>query len=75
MPTGQIIYFTVTAKNNGGGSRDTTCQLSTYDQTLPTGRVRPQFETTSNPTVLKVSIMVTDDTEIVTKKVSEQNIY
>lgn len=39
--------------------------LQTYDTTPPTGRIRAEFLTTSNPEVVKATINVHDDTDIV----------
>ena len=39
--------------------------LETYDTTPPAGRVRAEFLSTSNPEVIKATVTVHDDTQIV----------
>eukprot|EP00058_Branchiostoma_floridae_P000530 XP_002586018.1 hypothetical protein BRAFLDRAFT_110184 [Branchiostoma floridae] len=67
MKGGVPLYFTVTAENSGGGDAKVTCELSTYDVTLPGGRVTPDFLTTSHPSILRASAVAFDDSEIIQK--------
>ncbi|CAH1277633.1 Hypp9726 [Branchiostoma lanceolatum] len=67
MKGGVPLYFTVTAKNSGGGDAKVTCELPTYDVTLPGGRVTPDFLTTSHPNILRASAVAHDDSEIIQK--------
>ena len=52
------------AENSQGSRSSVTCKLRTYDITLPTGRFDADFRTTSNPYVLKASVVVYDDSPI-----------
>lgn len=52
------------AENSAGARASVSCKLETYDITLPTGRVQEDFKTSSNPKVLKASVLVHDDSEI-----------
>ncbi|XP_041378093.1 uncharacterized protein LOC121390363 [Gigantopelta aegis] len=63
-PHGQKLYFTVIASNSGGGSTTVMCSIPTFDITPPGGRVLQEFLTTSNPTILKASVLVFEDSEI-----------
>ncbi|XP_066289761.1 uncharacterized protein [Branchiostoma lanceolatum] len=67
MKGGVPLYFTVIAKNSGGGDAKVTCELPTYDVTLPGGRVTPDFLTTSHPNILRASAVAHDDSEIIQK--------
>eukprot|EP00058_Branchiostoma_floridae_P003027 XP_002588515.1 hypothetical protein BRAFLDRAFT_79470 [Branchiostoma floridae] len=67
MKGGVPLYFTVTAENSGGGDARVTCELPTYDVTLPGGRVTPDFLTTSHPNILRASAVAFDDSKIIQK--------
>ncbi|KAK6192291.1 hypothetical protein SNE40_003784 [Patella caerulea] len=62
---GVPIYFTVVGKNSEGASSTVTCSIPTYDVTLPGGRLEVDFITSSNPGVLKASVVVYEDSELV----------
>ena len=64
-PTGVPVYFTMFAQNSQGSRSSVTCKLHTYDVTLPSGRFEAEFATSSNPHVLKSSVVVHDDSPIV----------
>ena len=64
-PTGLPLYFTMFAQNSQGSRSSVTCELPTYDITPPTGRFEAAFSTTSNPDILKASVVVQDDSPIV----------
>ncbi|XP_035668224.1 uncharacterized protein LOC118410558 isoform X2 [Branchiostoma floridae] len=68
MKGGVPLYFTVTATNSGGGNAKVTCELPTYDVTLPGGRVTPDFLTTSHPNILRASAVAHDDSVILHKR-------
>ena len=53
------------AQNSQGSRSSVTCKLHTYDVTLPSGRFEAEFATSSNPRVLKSSVVVHDDSPIV----------
>ncbi|XP_038062441.1 uncharacterized protein LOC119732930 [Patiria miniata] len=65
---GHPLYFTVYAMNNGGGTSTATCSLPTFDITLPTGRITPDFTSTSHPYILRASAVVYDDSVILMQK-------
>eukprot|EP00058_Branchiostoma_floridae_P003025 XP_002588513.1 hypothetical protein BRAFLDRAFT_79466 [Branchiostoma floridae] len=69
MKGGVPLYFTVTGTNSGGGNAKVTCELPTYDVTLPGGRVTPDFLTTSHPSILRASAVAHDDSVIRLKRV------
>ena len=54
--------------NNGGGMSTATCSLPTFDVTLPTGRITPDFKSTSHPHILRASAVVYDDSVILMQK-------
>ena len=58
MVHNQPFYFQVKAQNSMGLSSTTSCQLPTYDMTLPEGRVTPDFSSTSHPGLLQGSAFV-----------------
>ncbi|KAK6174798.1 hypothetical protein SNE40_013376 [Patella caerulea] len=62
--SGIPIYFTVVGKNSGGGSATVTCSIPTYDTSLPGGRFTADFVTSSNPRVLKASVVVFEDSDL-----------
>ena len=64
MHTGQKLYFMITARNNAGGEAHTTCEMSTYDMTLPTGRVKAGYRSSSDPNEMQASLILTDDSPI-----------
>ncbi|XP_078616233.1 uncharacterized protein LOC144884654 [Branchiostoma floridae x Branchiostoma japonicum] len=68
MKGGVPLYFTVTGTNSGGGNAKVTCQLPTYDVTLPGGRVTPDFLSTSHPSILRASAVAHDDSVIRLKR-------
>ena len=68
LPGGHPLHFTVYAMNNGGGTSTATCSLPTFDTTLPTGRVTPDFTSTSHPHILRASAVVYDDSVILMLK-------
>ncbi|KAI8486030.1 hypothetical protein Bbelb_361300, partial [Branchiostoma belcheri] len=68
MKGGVPLYFTVTGTNSGGGNAKVTCQLPTYDVTLPGGRVTPDFLSTSHPSILRASALAHDDSVILQKR-------
>ncbi|KAI8516746.1 hypothetical protein Bbelb_053270, partial [Branchiostoma belcheri] len=68
MKGGVPLYFTVTGTNSGGGNAKVTCQLPTYDVTLPGGRVTPDFFSTSHPNILRASAVAHDDSAILQKR-------
>ena len=59
------MFFTVTASNNGGGNATVSCEIPTYDVTLPAGRIEPAFRSTSHPYILEATAVVYDDSEII----------
>ncbi|CAG2239680.1 unnamed protein product [Mytilus edulis] len=68
--TGVPLYFTVTAENDSGQKSTASCYLSTYDITPPGGRFDEDYKTTSNPSVIKASVTVYEDSELVETKVA-----
>lgn len=64
-PTGVPLYFTMSGENSAGARSSVYCSLETYDTTLPTGRITSEFRSTSNPTTIKISALVHDDSAIV----------
>ena len=59
------MYFTLFAQNSQGSRSSVTCELPTYDITLPSGRFEAAFSTTSNPDVLQAYVVVHDDSPVV----------
>ena len=70
MHTGQRLYFKISARNNAGGVAHTTCEMSTYDMTLPTGRVKAGYSSSSDPNEMQASLILTDDSKITQTMVS-----
>ena len=68
LPGGNPLYFTVYAVNSAGGTSTATCSLSTFDVTLPTGRITPYFKSTSHPHILRASAVVYDDSVILLQR-------
>ncbi|VDI57617.1 Hypothetical predicted protein [Mytilus galloprovincialis] len=62
--TGVPLYFTMYAQNDAGERSMATCDLNTYDVTLPGGRFTEDFLSTSNPAVMKASVVVYEDSDI-----------
>ncbi|VDH98959.1 Hypothetical predicted protein [Mytilus galloprovincialis] len=67
--TGVPLYFTMYAQNDAGERSMATCSLNTYDVTLPGGRFTADFLSTSNPAVMKASVVVYEDSDIVLTQV------
>ncbi|XP_038050728.1 uncharacterized protein LOC119723897 [Patiria miniata] len=65
---GHPLHFTVHAMNNGGGTATATCSLPTFDITLPTGRITPDFTSTSHPYILRAAAVVYDDSVLLMQK-------
>ncbi|KAK3612527.1 hypothetical protein CHS0354_024500 [Potamilus streckersoni] len=63
-PSGVPLYFTMYAENSAGIRSSVACQLETYDVTLPGGRFSADFIRSSNPTTLKASVVVIDDSKL-----------
>ncbi|KAL5015119.1 hypothetical protein ScPMuIL_009389 [Solemya velum] len=59
--TGVPLYLTVTGTNDAGGSATISCTLPSYDVTVPSGRFTTAFTLTSNPEVLRASVVVFED--------------
>ncbi|XP_070573951.1 uncharacterized protein [Ptychodera flava] len=68
LPGGVPLHFTVKAVNSAKEVSVATCIISTYDLTLPGGRVTPEFSSTSRPNALRASAVVHDDSMLVGKK-------
>ncbi|XP_078575735.1 uncharacterized protein LOC144861639 [Branchiostoma floridae x Branchiostoma japonicum] len=65
---GVPLYFTVTGTNSAKLTSLVTCELPTYDVTLPAGRVTPDFTSTSHPRILRSSAVALDDTALASQK-------
>ena len=63
------LYFRVQATNTMGLSSTTSCQIPTYDMTLPVGRITSDFSSTSHPGIIQVSALAFDDSAIVEQMV------
>ncbi|KAI0241220.1 hypothetical protein LSAT2_032838 [Lamellibrachia satsuma] len=70
MVQSRPLYFRVKAQNSMGLSSTTSCQLPTYDMTLPEGRITPDFSSTSHPGLLQGSALVLDDSVVVREMIS-----
>ena len=70
LRSGVPLYFTIRARNSGGGTATATCYLPTYDVTVPGGRVDAAFSSTSHPNILKASAVVHEDSDILARKAS-----
>uniref|UniRef100_A0A1I8J5S5 GPS domain-containing protein n=1 Tax=Macrostomum lignano TaxID=282301 RepID=A0A1I8J5S5_9PLAT len=70
LPHSIPLYFTVHVSNNQGDTIHATCDLPTYDTTLPRGRVQEDFRSTSNTKVLSAFVVASDDSEIIDTKVA-----
>ncbi|CAH1794764.1 unnamed protein product [Owenia fusiformis] len=64
LTSGIPLYYLIIAKNSQGGSSSIECELPTYDMTLPTGRVIPDFRSTSYPHALRASAKAIDDSPL-----------
>ncbi|XP_052806226.1 uncharacterized protein LOC128235445 [Mya arenaria] len=64
FPSGVPLYFIMFAENSAGSRSFINCQLSTYDSTPPTGRLNVEFTSTSNPNIIRATILVHDDSVI-----------
>ena len=69
--SGVPLYFTVCASNTEGRVACTNCGIPTYDMSLPSGRVTPDFQFSSHPNILKGSALAVDDSQITDKMVSQ----
>ena len=67
--SGHKLWITVTAKNSQGSASTATCELPTYDMTLPAGRVTEGFSYSSHPNILQASVFALDDSQIVEERV------
>ncbi|KAK3612515.1 hypothetical protein CHS0354_024486 [Potamilus streckersoni] len=63
-PSGVPLYFTMYAENSAGARSSVACRLETYDVTIPRGRFSADFIRSSNPTTLKASVLVVDDSKL-----------
>ncbi|XP_066300154.1 uncharacterized protein [Branchiostoma lanceolatum] len=61
---GVPLYFTAEACNNAGLCSQATCSMSTYDNTLPGGRIDAAFLSSSNQYKLSAVAKLFDDSEI-----------
>ncbi|CAH1802777.1 unnamed protein product [Owenia fusiformis] len=64
LTSGVPLYFLIIASNNQGASASIECKLSTYDMTLPKGRMIPDFHSSSHPHILRASGMAVDDSPL-----------
>ncbi|XP_061188852.1 uncharacterized protein LOC133197029 [Saccostrea echinata] len=64
LPNGVPLYWTVKAVNSQGTDARVYCMLSTYDNTLPDGRVDPSYLFSAHPNVLTATITVFDDSDL-----------
>ena len=64
QPVGVPLFFSVHAENSAGVRATATCILPTFDVTLPTGRLHSEFTSTSNPTTIKASVVMHEDSEL-----------
>ncbi|XP_063447918.1 uncharacterized protein LOC134727466 [Mytilus trossulus] len=59
------LYWTVKAKNSQGDSSITECNLQTFDNTLPDGRIDESYPYTSHTNKISGNVVVFDDSELV----------
>ncbi|VDI44467.1 Hypothetical predicted protein, partial [Mytilus galloprovincialis] len=59
------LYWTVKAKNSQGDSSITECNLQTFDNTLPDGRIDESYPYTSHTKKISGNVVVFDDSELV----------
>nr|XP_006820036.1 PREDICTED: uncharacterized protein LOC102804939 [Saccoglossus kowalevskii] len=64
MVDGMPLYYTATLSNQGDLSITATCDLQTYDLTIPSGRVTPDFLSSSHPSILRASSVINEDSEL-----------
>ena len=64
------LYFSVYVTNQAGETATAICSLATYDVTLPGGRMGVAFRSTSNPSVLKATVTVYEDSPIAESRVA-----
>ena len=64
------MYFTVWAENSSGRRSKVTCSLLTYDITEPTGKITSDFLISSNPAVLRASVVITEDSTLTLTQVA-----
>ena len=67
--TGIPLYFTVWAENGSGERSKAICSLLSYDITEPTGRLAADFISTSNPAVLRASVVTAEDSTLTVTQV------
>ena len=63
------LYFRVMAKNSMGSTSTISCELPTYDMTLPEGRITASFGSTSYPEALRGSTLALDDSVLAVQMV------
>ncbi|CAG2189848.1 unnamed protein product [Mytilus edulis] len=59
------LYWTVKAKNSQGDSSITECNLQTFDNTLPDGRIDESYPYTCHTKKISGNVVVFDDSELV----------
>ncbi|CAC5398107.1 unnamed protein product [Mytilus coruscus] len=59
------LYWTVKAKNSQGDSSITECNLKTFDNTVPDGRIDESYPYTSHTKKISGNVVVFDDSELV----------
>ena len=69
LVAGRKLFFTVTAKNSQGGATKATCELPTYDMTLPGGRVMEEFRASTRPDIIWASLLAVDDSRLTIEQV------
>ncbi|KAJ8321023.1 hypothetical protein KUTeg_002610 [Tegillarca granosa] len=62
--TGLPLYFTVYAENSAGTRARVTCSLPTYDVTIPGGRFKIDYLSSSNPETLRASVVTYEDSKL-----------
>ena len=65
LPNGVPLYWTVKAGNSNGLYVYTHCMLTTFDNTIPDGRVDPSYQYSSHPLKLSGTVVVFDDSQLV----------
>ncbi|XP_048250793.1 uncharacterized protein LOC124111176 [Haliotis rufescens] len=66
---GVPMYFTVFGENSAGVRSEVTCNIPTYDVTLPGGRLTADFKSTSSPSELRASVVVYEDSDLTVSNV------
>ena len=64
LPNGIPLYWTVKARNTEGLEAISQCNLNTYDNTDPDGRVEEAYSCSSHPNTLEGSVMILDDSPL-----------